>query len=1141
MSKGPAEDPALTVVTVGPVLELYGHLDPALLETALARTVARRADLCTWRVEAGDAGDAPAVHHGELYARLRRHGPAHHTLCLTARGSAAAAPDPHPPVGLLADLLTAPTGPAPLERGLRAVLDALHRAPHRAHHSLLLRLHEAVDPDILRRALRTVAAAHPMVCTPLGPAPGGGLLLGTRAQGPQAPQDCLTTARFPDRTAFDAAVADTRRGLDPRSGASLRALHAQGGIPGSGTADLLFLAVHDLAADPASWRVLLEDLDMALEALMAGREPQLCADEGRRKGWATGPAPTDTGRWDPAGDAEPPDAHDDPAPVTATGAPTAVGTTQTQRAHFTLSPEETKRLLTVLPDHYGMSGPEVLAGAFGQAVARWLRTHDVVFDLCTDGRTEPLGRARTVGPYTRSRSVRLDSDRHLPPDCYLAAALPALTADDDSHGHVGPAPAGTRRAVPVRLVHHEPGELPGPARSFTVVSSGPGRLPQPAEEPDHGLEVRTYVEDGLLHVRARWRPRPGDDCARTTVDELCDHLRSLLERLADPAAEGQPVFAGPAVPATPRQRELLAESLADTDAGHHVEQLHWTWHGPLDSERFTAAWQVVCDNEMLLRAAFDPRDHTRITLHDRATLQVVRLSHTDTTWALLLERDRRRGLNLHRPGALRVTVLDAPRTRSGTVQQTKILLTFHQALVDTWSARLLLRAFYRAYLREGSPVGGARRPDLRDYARWLGSRDPSPAREFWARALSPRGVAVQPACAPARSRGFGRVSRRLSPSEAGRLVHWAATWGVTESIALHAAWALLLYRARGADRPAMVGFGVSVDGRGIALEGVEQLTGALSGVLPVTVDVDPAATVPELLAVLRDRALDMSAYEWAGAGQLRQWSGRSADDALFATAVRFERPVPPADDLTAQLAAQGIRVEPPQSTGSSSPLTVGLLARYDPLGRLVITAVHDRGLLADAEAAGLLVQIMRLLRTFPDRADGSRPITEVLEALPGADAPRTVPGRPDAVLVPLRAGGRADGPAVCLVPPPDADHDCYGALMPLHTGPELMLAVNTGRVEPDTVAHALRVALGPRRPLVLAGWSGSGQLARRIARSLTDAAGPGPLTVTHGAGETDAPSLARTLARVLASLDEGWVPGTGADPPAAPAHDSERP
>lgn len=66
------------------------------------------------------------------------------------------------------------------------------------------------------------------------------------------------------------------------------------------------------------------------------------------------------------------------------------------------------------------------------------------------------------------------------------------------------------------------------------------------------------------------------------------------------------------------------------------------------------------------------------------------------------------------PGPARPTAASLP---------TRIVLTYHRALIDTWSAHLLLREFYRAYLAGGTLPGGERRPDLRDYSAWLAAQD----------------------------------------------------------------------------------------------------------------------------------------------------------------------------------------------------------------------------------------------------------------------------------------------------------------------------------------------------------------------------------------------------------------------------------
>ncbi|MGW3124513.1 condensation domain-containing protein [Streptomyces sp. NPDC001107] len=1133
MTERGSTQPPLTVVAAGPALQLHGPLGPAAVDRALARAVARRPDLHGWSLD-GDQAPHPEqnVTEGVLHARLRRHGPAHHTLHLPAARTAhpGGPPAAHDAAGLIADLLSMPPRPLPLEPALRAVLRTLDQAPHRAHRGMLLRFHEPVGPPVLRGALAAVLAAQPILCTPLRPGRAGTVPPGTRPPGAREADGLLTTARFTNRAAFGAAVAQARRGIDPRTGTSLRAVHAQGGVPGLAATDLLFLAVHELAADPASWRILLEDLDTALGALACGRTPPAQGDAGWLEEWSTRLAATSA---DTAGESPAPA----PAPVTPTAAPggtpraaaeegtapSAHGGLEVARARFSLDVRETRLLTTVLPHHYRLSAAEVLAGAFGQALARWRRTHHTRFDLCTDGRTLLPARPRLVGPCTRARRIRLDADPNLAPLRFLAAVTSALTAPEPP----GPGPGADAAGHPplARLTHHEPDELPAPSARFTIVRTDEDRLTRHAEGAGvYEIEVRTHVQDGRLHVRAV----AGAD-ARAALNALCGHLRSVLEQLAAPDAERSPApSAAPALPATPRQQELLAQSLARPGAGHHIEQLQWTWNGPLDGDRFTAAWQAVADSETLLRAAFDPRDPTRVILHEHVTVQVERFSHQDISWPSLLERDRRRAVDVHRPGPLRITLHEGPPSAAGAAH-TRVLLTFHQALIDTWSAQVLLREFYRAYLNDGSPAGGERRPDLRDYARWLDGQDTRGARELWARATPPPGAALYPARlgAPTGHTGFGRISRRLSRHDAVRLVHWAAACGVTETAALHAAWALLLHRATASKQAATVAFGVSVDGRGICLDGVEQLTGPLLGVLPMTVDVDPAGTVPQLLTALRDRALDMSAYEWISTGQLRRWSARADDEELFATAVVFERPARPADDLVSELTGHGIVCEPPHSTGASSTLPIALLARYDRLGNLVVTAIHDRSRFAETEAAKMLAQSMRLLRVLPDLADRSRPITAVLDALSDSEVPHMAPatGPGDRMLATLSPGRHTGAPAVCLVPPPGAPPTCYRALVPLHAAAGPLLALSTAQAEPHTAAQALLRALGPDRPLVLAGWSGSGRPAHRIAAHLAAGAGPGPVIVTHGAGEADAESLAHALDQVLAALGDGLHPG----------------
>ncbi|WP_217139864.1 condensation domain-containing protein [Streptomyces sp. AC627_RSS907] len=497
----------------------------------------------------------------------------------------------------------------------------------------------------------------------------------------------------------------------------------------------------------------------------------------------------------------------------------------------------------------------------------------------------------------------------------------------------------------------------------------------------------------------------------------------------------------PGVPVVWPQYDLLRDVGVRRHTGRNVEQLTWRWCGPLDTERFTAAWQSVVDRETVLRAAFAGEPKPRVVFHDHARAEVVRHRAGTVDWDRLLERDRRRGFDLRRPCPLRVTLVDLADAGSGRV--TRVLLTFHHALLDAWSVFVLLEEVCRAYLAGGALPGGERRPDLRDWVGWLERQDPAPARDFWLGAVPGDTVAVLPARhgPRTRQRGLGRAEVRLSPADAGRLHRWAALRSVPDSSALQTVWALLLYRAARHGGAATVGFGVTVSGRGIALDGAERLPGPMRNCLPMVVRVDPEETVGRLLTALRDRALDMAAYEWVSTGQIHRWTGRSAvrstgrsagrtisrsnDRAtggsaggatggsaggatggsaggaaggaaggeLLESLVSVESAPRPLTSMRAELAAAGVVLEPERASGAWPDLPVALLVHRGGDGSLTFAVVHDRDRISDGDAHLLAGHCARLLRHLPSTGETTT-AAAVLDVLAGEALPRIAPRTP---------------------------------------------------------------------------------------------------------------------------------------------------
>ncbi|MFJ9033998.1 condensation domain-containing protein [Streptomyces sp. NPDC102274] len=684
-----------------------------------------------------------------------------------------------------------------------------------------------------------------------------------------------------------------------------------------------------------------------------------------------------------------------------------------------------------------------------------------------------------------------------------------------------------------------------PDEPMTVVVD-PG---EPPYDTPAVLELRGAMDTGRLEAALdriaarlpdgpRWQHRityhgPGHHTVRLTTGTPGDVPVGLLaDLLTDLLPVGTVIRT---LTPSPLQRELMADADAHPGTGRHVEQLTWVWHGPLDPERFTAAWQALFDRESVLRAAFADSPEPRIVLHDHVEADVVRLPHGTDDWAALVERDRRRGLDPRRPGPLRVTVLGGGPAGSVTAPPTRVLLTYHHALLDDFSARLLLRGFCRAYLADGRLPGGERRPDLGDHAHWIAGQDTAAAREFWSWAAPPPDAAHSPlpaaeatattaVLAPGGTGAVtGRARLRLTAAQTARLSAWAATWGSTESGALQAAWALLLYRATGSADAEAVRFSVALSGRGILMEGAERLPGALRNPLPMSVVVDPRSSVPRLLTALRDRLLDMAAYEWVSAGQIRAWTeAPDRPPGPPGSLVVFESRPRLLEGVVTELAAQGVRVALPETRGARTAFPVTLVAHHHDDGGLVVNVSYDRARFTGV--TDVLGHLGRLMRELPRVADESTSIAGVLELMADgdaahADSARDAGARADTdatqeegvfPVITLRPARDSGAGIVCLLPSHHNPRRCYDLLARSYRGPEALVLLGSLPRDPRAMYTALRPLADVGGHLVLAGFSGCGETAYETARLIMAAGGRPPLLVL-AAASTDADDFARLL------------------------------
>ncbi len=403
--------------------------------------------------------------------------------------------------------------------------------PRRLAQTEAIRLPDAVTREQLRAALASIVDGHEVLRTRLDRATM------TLVGGPAA--DILTEVEVDD---LDAAVtahaAEAVQHLDPEQGTLLAAVWLR---PPTGQSVLL-LTAHVLAMDPASWRVVLGELDAALRALAAGHSPAPVREHTSYRRWAAALTERahqlDTvGFWRAQLEGDDPDIG---ARRIRPGQDLACDLIVRTAA---IDADISSRLL-----NSGVPLPELLVAAAAAMVTRWRRargqaTPPPLLALETHGRADSLvdgpgactiDTGDTVGLLSSIYPVRVDSRRQvgeqlakIPGDGLDYGLLRYLRADTAEQlagfrgpqlllNYLGAAQAGGRTGL--QLDRH--------------LLAGVSPVPEPDLAVRHELTilavVLTFGEQRIL--AAQWRALPDilDDADLAALQQLwTDNLREM--------------------------------------------------------------------------------------------------------------------------------------------------------------------------------------------------------------------------------------------------------------------------------------------------------------------------------------------------------------------------------------------------------------------------------------------------------------------------------------------------------------------------------------------------------------------------------------------------------------------------------------
>ncbi|MCP3138032.1 non-ribosomal peptide synthase/polyketide synthase [Pyxidicoccus xibeiensis] len=801
--------------------------------------------------------------------------------------------------------------------------------PHHFNQAVMLGLRRRLDTTLLEAALRKVVEHHDALRMRFTRDDTG------RWHQHNAGNDNGPTLRHVDLTAVPesgraALVAQVAGELHTRFRLDAPPLLCAALFDSGPDADArLLLVAHHLVVDTVSWRVLVEDLEVACQALLRDQSPALPPKTTSFKDWAerlhahasSEALVAELPYWLDEARARVPSLPREEAPEPATVASARI-------LSASLELEETRVLLREVPTAWRAQVQEVLLTALCRALASWTGHSRFLVDSEGHGREDlfsGVDLSRTVGWFTSVYPLLLEVPEGAGHGDALRAVrdgvrrLPGRGLGYGLLRHVRQ-DARLRSLPRAEVSFNYLGQLDASLAAsslFTLSQEPSGDAVSPRSLREHLLDVNAWVQGERLQVSFTYSPhlhatsivqalsdaflqtlralistRASEDARRYTPADfpLASLSQPGLDRLVPPGTPIEDVY-----PLSPLQQSMLLQSLLAPDSGIYVTQLGWTFGAPLALEAFRRAWDSVVERHAVLRTSFvwEGLDEPLQRVHPSAALILeehdwsgLPPAEQDARFEALLAADRARGFDLRQPPLMRISVarLDAGAHR--------VLWTHHHLLMDGWSLGVLFQELLGTYaaLREGRAAPGGRAPAYRDYIAWLRSQSEQQAEAYWRQSLrgfmSPTPL---PGTLPVGAKGAARRkdTRTLlvSAEQTRALQSFARQHQLTANSVVQAAWALALSLHTG-QRDVL--FGATGSGRSAPLADIEHTVGLFINTVPVRVQVVSESPVLAWLKDLHARQLELRQYEHTSLVRIQGWSEVPRGTALFESLFVFE-------------------------------------------------------------------------------------------------------------------------------------------------------------------------------------------------------------------------------------------------------------
>ncbi|WP_185150677.1 non-ribosomal peptide synthetase [Cytobacillus dafuensis] len=638
--------------------------------------------------------------------------------------------------------------------------------------------------------------------------------------------------------------------------------------------DYFFVAIHHLAVDGVSWRILLEDLWEGYQQAKRSEPIQLPMKTDSFQKWSSELTQYAQGRAIKKELAYWKDVVSIPVtPLPKDGNASENRIADEDQVIIQFTREDTARLVKEANRAYRTEINDLLLTALHGAVQEWTGDENLVVDLEGHGREfigEGIDISRTVGWFTSMFPVALTSSGSIEIGGKLQAIKEQLRRIPNKGIGYGLLAYLSSLDEKLQTYHPEIGfnylgdfgeGLQNDKQAMTMSDISSGTSLGMANHRVHTLEINGMTLEGSLQFRVSFNRF---EFKKSTIETFAEGFKRNLNQLVDyciaqeqsvktPSDVGlstlpievwkdiQKVHSAESIeeirPLSPMQEGILFESLMNPNSPAYFEQLSFVVNGKLEREYLWQSFQDLAVRHDILRTVFTTEgEHPLQIVVKELLLDVKEFSLLDITpderqaaIEARKEADKEKGFDLKKGPLMRLTVLETDK------EEFVLIWSHHHILMDGWCLGILLQEFLTLYAarKEGRRAELGPVESYGRYIEWLTNQDREEAKEYWREKVAGY---VEQASLPKKQMTSAstykqeELSYTMSTTLSKQVEQVARHLNSTISTVLQAAWGVLLSRYCQQED---VIFGTVVSGRPPAVKGIEKTVGLFINTIPV--------------------------------------------------------------------------------------------------------------------------------------------------------------------------------------------------------------------------------------------------------------------------------------------------------------------